>query len=71
MATELHQGYAVEENASDQVDKCFEMGSYPQMGGTVTDENDMRILGRVQQLSVSTQLVSIKYVLQICSTDAV
>jgi hypothetical protein len=54
MATELPKGYAVDGNSSEQVDEGFEMRSYSQMGGTVTDENDMQILGRIQQLNVST-----------------
>ena len=57
MATELPKGYTVEENSSEQVDEGFEMRSYPQMGGTVTDENDMQILGRIQQLNVSVLYV--------------
>lgn len=53
MATELPKGNEVEANSSEQADEGFEMCSYPQMGGTVTDEDDMRALGRIQQLNVS------------------
>ena len=49
MATELPKGF--EGNSSERVDDGFELRSYP-LGGTANDENEMRTLGRIQQLNV-------------------
>jgi hypothetical protein len=58
MATELPKGDALGGNGSELVDEDFEMCSHPQMGGTVTDGDDMRTLGRIQQLNVSTLCIT-------------
>lgn len=49
MATELPKGF--EGNSSERVDDGFELRSFP-FQGTANDENEMRILGRIQQLNV-------------------
>jgi hypothetical protein len=51
MATELPKGYGIDETSSERVDEGFELHSYP-LGGTTNDENEMRVLGRTQQLNV-------------------
>lgn len=45
--------YVVESGShSDPADNGFEMQNYSQLGGTHADEQEMRMLGRTQQLNV-------------------
>ena len=52
MSTEPPKGFAVEESNSEREDDGYELRSWSQLGGTDADENDMRMLGRTQQLNV-------------------
>jgi choline transport protein len=50
--TQIPKGYAIEGKNSEREDDGFELRSHLKLGGTETDEHDMRMLGRTQQLNV-------------------
>lgn len=47
--------YAVESSHSDPADDGMEMRNFSQLGGTDMDEQEMRTMGRTQQLNVRIQ----------------
>lgn len=49
---EIQKEYAVESSGSDRVDNGVELRSWSAIGGTDHDENEMRMLGRTQELNV-------------------
>jgi hypothetical protein len=58
MATELPKSHAVE-GINFSYEGGFELRSEGQLGGTDTDQHEMRVLGRIQQLNVRiSQLLS-------------
>lgn len=54
MDIERQKGHVVESSHSDPTEDGFEMRNYSQLGGTEADEQEMRMLGRTQQLNVCT-----------------
>jgi hypothetical protein len=60
MATELPKGHAVEAMNISHEENGFEMRSSTYLRGTDTDEYEMRVLGRIQQLNVQiSQILSL------------
>lgn len=51
---DVQKGFALEGGSSnsEREDEGFEMRSYAQLGGTEADDNEMRMMGRTQQLNV-------------------
>jgi hypothetical protein len=56
MATEFRKEFATDESSSDPENGAFEMQTRSKLGGTEADEQDMRMLGRTQQLNVRNPL---------------
>jgi hypothetical protein len=59
MEKETQNDYAVEQSNSEPEDDGFRLRGATALGGTDADENDMRVLGRIQQLNVQMSYVSL------------
>ena len=56
---ETQNGSVVDQSNSEGEDDGFRLRGATALGGTDADENDMRVLGRVQQLNVHMSQVSL------------
>ncbi len=54
MDIERQKHHMVESSHSEPIEDGLEMRNFSQLGGTEADEQEMRMLGRTQQLNVCT-----------------
>jgi hypothetical protein len=59
MEKETQNDSAVEQSNSELEDDGFQLRGATALRGTDADENDMRVLGRIQQLNVRMSYVSL------------